>query len=53
MDFVSHDLDPNREFTEILYEQRPVFDNGGSMVEGLHTGWVPSLLHILRRRRAV
>ncbi len=40
MDFVSHDLDPNREFTEILYEQRPVFDNGGSMVEGLHTIWI-------------
>ena len=40
MDFVSHDLDPTREFTEILYEERPVFDNGGSTVEGLHTVWI-------------
>ncbi|MBP91870.1 MAG: 6-oxocyclohex-1-ene-1-carbonyl-CoA hydratase [Acidimicrobiaceae bacterium] len=40
MDFVSHDLDPDREFTEILYEERPVLDNAGSVVEGLHTVWI-------------
>ncbi len=40
MEFVNHDLDPNREFTEILYEQRPVLDSGGAPVEGLHSVWI-------------
>ena len=40
MDHVNHDLVPNHEFTEILYEERPVFDNSGALVDGLHTIWI-------------
>ncbi len=40
MEFVNHDLTPEREFNEILYEERPVLDAHGSPVEGLHTVWI-------------
>jgi 6-oxo-cyclohex-1-ene-carbonyl-CoA hydrolase len=40
MDFVNHDLAPDREFTEVLYEERPVFDNSGAAVDGLHAVWI-------------
>ncbi len=40
MEQVSHDLDPAREFTEILYEHRPVFDAEGTEVDGLHVVWI-------------
>ncbi len=40
MEFVNHDLDPNKEFNEILYEERPVFDSAGAPVEGLHSVWI-------------
>jgi len=36
MEYVNHDLVPDREFSEILYEERPVFDNSGGRVDGLH-----------------
>lgn len=40
MEMANHDLVPNFEFTEILYEERPVFDSGGSAVDGLHAVWI-------------
>ena len=40
MNFVNHDLDPSLDFTEILYEERPVLDAGGAPVEGLHSVWI-------------
>ncbi len=36
----SHTLVPEREFTEIRYELRPVLDNSGAPVEGLHNCWI-------------
>jgi 6-oxocyclohex-1-ene-carbonyl-CoA hydrolase len=40
MDFVSHELVPDFEFKEILYEERPVHDNAGAPVDGLHAVWI-------------
>ncbi|VAW07768.1 6-oxocyclohex-1-ene-1-carbonyl-CoA hydratase [hydrothermal vent metagenome] len=40
MEFVNHDLAPDREFNEILYEERPVFDAAGKSVDGLHAVWI-------------
>ncbi len=40
MEFVNHDLTPEREFNEILYEERPVFDAAGESVDGLHAVWI-------------
>jgi 6-oxo-cyclohex-1-ene-carbonyl-CoA hydrolase len=40
MEFVNHDLTPDREFNEILYEERPVFDAAGDAVDGLHAVWI-------------
>lgn len=36
----SHTLVPEREFSEILYELRPVLDPSGNPVEGLHNAWI-------------
>ena len=40
MDFVSHDLVPDHDFSEILYERRPVHDSSGAVVDGLHAVWI-------------
>ena len=40
MQFVNHELVPEHNFGEILYEQRPVFDSSGAAVEGLHAVWI-------------
>ena len=40
MQLVDHDLDPDYEFTEILYEERPVLDTAGAAVDGLHSVWI-------------
>jgi 6-oxo-cyclohex-1-ene-carbonyl-CoA hydrolase len=40
MEYVSHDLIPDRVFTTILYEERPVFDTSGAPVDGLHVVWI-------------
>ena len=40
MDYVSHDLDPDHDFTTIRYEERPVLDGGGLDVDGLHAVWI-------------
>ena len=42
MEFINHDLVPDYEFAEILYEERPVFDSSGDAVDGLHA--VPKLV---------
>jgi 6-oxo-cyclohex-1-ene-carbonyl-CoA hydrolase len=36
----SHTLVPERDFSEILYELRPVLDPSGVPVEGLHNAWI-------------
>jgi len=40
MEFKNHDLVPDRELTEVLYEEKPVFDSSGDPVEGLHAVWI-------------
>ncbi|GMQ93605.1 MAG: hypothetical protein BMS9Abin12_1084 [Acidimicrobiia bacterium] len=40
MEFVNHDLVPDHEYSEILYEERPVLDNSGAAVDGLHAVWI-------------
>jgi 6-oxo-cyclohex-1-ene-carbonyl-CoA hydrolase len=40
MEFINHDLVPGYEFSEILYEERPVHDSAGASVDGLHTVWI-------------
>lgn len=40
MEFVDHDLAPERAFTEIGYEKRAVLDSTGSPVDGLHAVWI-------------
>lgn len=40
MEFVNHDLVPDYEFSEILYEDRPILDNTGAAVDGLHAVWI-------------
>ena len=40
MEFVDHDLAPDRVFTEIGYEEKRVLDHAGSLVEGLHAVWI-------------
>jgi len=40
MEFANHDLTPDREFNEILYEERSVFDASGHAVDGLHAVWI-------------
>jgi 6-oxo-cyclohex-1-ene-carbonyl-CoA hydrolase len=40
MEFVNHDLVPDLEFTKILYEERPVHDSAGAVVDGLHAVWI-------------
>ncbi|GBE25120.1 MAG TPA: 6-oxocyclohex-1-ene-1-carbonyl-CoA hydratase [Actinobacteria bacterium] len=40
MEFVDHNLVPESEFNEILYETRPVLDDTGSAVAGLHAVWI-------------
>jgi 6-oxo-cyclohex-1-ene-carbonyl-CoA hydrolase len=40
MEFVSHDLAPERDFTGIGYEERRVLDSAGSPVDGLHAVWI-------------
>lgn len=36
----SHTLVPKQEYTEIIYELRPVLDPAGNAVEGLHNAWI-------------
>ena len=36
----SHTLVPDGDYTEILYELRPVLAPGGEPVEGLHNAWI-------------
>ncbi len=40
MEFHNHDLVPDYEFTDILYERRPVLGADGNPVEGLHNIWI-------------
>ncbi len=40
MTHVNHELVPGFAFSEILYEERPVFDGNGSAVDGLHAVWI-------------
>ncbi len=40
MDYVNHDLVPDHDFGDILYEERPVFDISGIPVDGLHAVWI-------------
>ncbi len=40
MEFIDHELVPDYEFAEILYEERTVFDNAGAAVDGLHAVWI-------------
>ncbi len=40
MEFKNHDLVPDRELTEVLYEEKPVVDSSGDPVEGLHAVWI-------------
>jgi len=40
MDFVDHDLAPERVFTAIGYDERAVLDHAGNPVEGLHAIWI-------------
>jgi len=40
MEFKNHDLVPDRELTEVLYEEKPVLDSSGNPVEGLHAVWI-------------
>ena len=40
MEFVDHDLEPDRVFTEIGYEEKRVLDHAGNPVEGLHAVWI-------------
>ncbi|WKZ83170.1 MAG: 6-oxocyclohex-1-ene-1-carbonyl-CoA hydratase [Acidimicrobiia bacterium] len=40
MEFVDHDLMPEREFREIGYEKRRVLDPSGKPVDGLHAVWI-------------
>jgi len=39
-ELVSHDLVPNHEFRNIIYEHRPVLSRDGSSVPGLHNVWI-------------
>ncbi|NIP73100.1 MAG: 6-oxocyclohex-1-ene-1-carbonyl-CoA hydratase, partial [Gemmatimonadetes bacterium] len=36
----SHTLVPDQEYSEILYELRPVLGPDGEPVEGLHNAWI-------------
>ncbi len=38
--FKNHDLLPDMEFTEILYERRPCLDTEGKEVKGLYNAWI-------------
>lgn len=40
MDFLNHELVADFDFKEILYEERPVLDDTGRTVEGLHAIWI-------------
>jgi 6-oxo-cyclohex-1-ene-carbonyl-CoA hydrolase len=40
MDHVNHELVPDHAFKEILYEERPVLDEAGQPVVGLHAIWI-------------
>ncbi|MCL1593211.1 MAG: 6-oxocyclohex-1-ene-1-carbonyl-CoA hydratase [Actinomycetia bacterium] len=40
MEFVNHDLTPERQFSEIIYEERPVLNAQGVSVDGLHAVWI-------------
>ena len=40
MQYIDHELIPDHKFTEILYEERPVYDNAGASVDGLHAVWI-------------
>ena len=40
MEFKNHDLVPDHELTEVLYEEKPVFDSAGKPVDGLHSVWI-------------
>jgi len=40
MQYMNHELIPDHKFTEILYEERPVFDSAGASVDGLHAVWI-------------
>jgi len=40
VEFVNHDLVAEHEYKEILYNERPVLDNTGAAVEGLHAVWI-------------
>ena len=37
---INHDLVPEAQFEQILYEERPVKDQDGKPVEGLHQVWI-------------
>ena len=37
---INHDLVPDLEFQEIVYERRPVLDRQGAPMEGLHQVWI-------------
>ncbi len=37
---IDHDLVPEFEFQEIVYEERPVLDRQGAPMEGLHQVWI-------------
>jgi len=40
MEFKNHELVPDRELTEVTYEERPVLDSSGQPVDGLHSVWI-------------
>ena len=40
MKFADHNLVPDHEYSEILYEERRILDNTGATVDGLHAVWI-------------
>ncbi len=40
MEYVNHELVPEVAFSDIGYERRPVLDDAGAAVEGLHAVWI-------------
>ncbi|MEZ5175568.1 MAG: 6-oxocyclohex-1-ene-1-carbonyl-CoA hydratase [Acidimicrobiia bacterium] len=40
MTLINHELAPDHVYSEILYEERPIHDQDGNEVDGLHAVWI-------------
>lgn len=40
MEFKNHNIVENYQYTDIIFEKRPVIDNDGSEVKGLYNAWI-------------